>query len=126
MLLEAYTYETDKEALFKSQISQDKRVVLSSWNHSFPLCNWTGVTCGRKHKRVTGLDLEGLQLGGVISPSIGNLSFLISLDLSNNSFGGTIPQEVGNLFRLEDLFIGFNIILSEEKFPRGFITALDC
>ncbi|EOA23493.1 hypothetical protein CARUB_v10016684mg, partial [Capsella rubella] len=79
MLLEAYRFtdETDRQALleFKSQ----------------------RVTCGRRHKRVTRLDLGGLQLGGVISPSIGNLSFLISLNLSDNSFGGTIPQELGNL-----------------------------
>ncbi|KAJ4890411.1 putative LRR receptor-like serine/threonine-protein kinase [Raphanus sativus] len=114
ILLEAYgfTDETDRQALleFKSQVSQDKRVFLSSWNHSNPLCNWNKVTCGHKHKRVTQLDLGGLQLGGVISPSIGNLSFLISLDLSSNSFGGTIPQEVGNLFRLEYLNMSFNIL----------------
>ncbi|CAH2065022.1 unnamed protein product [Thlaspi arvense] len=109
ILLEAYgfTDETDRQALleFKSQVSEDKRVVLSSWNHSFPLCNWKGVTCGRKHKRVTRVDL-----GGVISPSVGNLSFLISLDLSNNSFGGTIPQEVQNLFRLENLDLELNFL----------------
>ncbi|KAG7560006.1 Protein kinase domain, partial [Arabidopsis thaliana x Arabidopsis arenosa] len=114
MLLKAYgsTDETDRQALLeiKSQVSEEKRVVLSSWNHSFPLCNWKGVTCGRKHKRVTSLDLRGLQLGGVISPSIGNLSFLISLNLSGNSFGGTIPQEVGNLFRLEHLDMSLNFL----------------
>ncbi|EOA26156.1 hypothetical protein CARUB_v10019594mg [Capsella rubella] len=114
MLLEArvFTDETDRQALleFKSQISEDKRVFLSSWNHSFTLCKWTGVTCGRKHKRVISLDLVGLQLGGIISPSIGNLSFLIYLDLSNNSFGGTIPQEFGNLFRLEYLYLNSNIL----------------
>ncbi|CAN8278080.1 unnamed protein product [Cochlearia groenlandica] len=103
--------ETDRQALleFKSHVSQEKRVFLSSWNHSFPLCSsWKGVTCGRKHKRVTSLDLLGFRLGGVISPSIGNLSFLIALDLSDNYFGGTIPQEMGNLFRLEFLNMSFN------------------
>ncbi|CAL9234496.1 unnamed protein product, partial [Arabidopsis halleri] len=118
MLLEAYgfTDETDRQALFdfKSQVSEDKkRVVLSSWNNSFPLCNWNGVTCGRKHKRVTRLDLGGLQLGGVISPSIGNLSFLISLNLTENSFVGTIPHEVGNLFRLQHLNMSFNFLEGE-------------
>ncbi|KAF8082704.1 hypothetical protein N665_0809s0007 [Sinapis alba] len=76
MLLEAFgnSQETDKQALlkFKSQVSEEKKVLLSSWNNSFPLCRWTGVTCGRKHKRVTGLDLGEFQLGGVISPSIGD------------------------------------------------------
>uniref|UniRef100_M4DNP1 non-specific serine/threonine protein kinase n=1 Tax=Brassica campestris TaxID=3711 RepID=M4DNP1_BRACM len=117
ILREAYgfTDETDVQALleFKSQVSEDKRVFLSSWNHSVPLCNWNKVTCGHKHKRVTQLDLGGLQLGGVISPSIGNLSFLISLDLSSNSFVGTIPQEVGNLFRLEYLNMSFNLLEGE-------------
>ncbi|CAA7027790.1 unnamed protein product [Microthlaspi erraticum] len=118
MLLEAYgsfTDETDRQALldFKSQVSEDRKVVLSSWNHSYPLCNWNGVRCGRKHKRVTRLDLGGLQLGGVISPSIGNLSFLISLNLSRNSFGGTIPQEVGNLFRLRHLNMSSNFLQGE-------------
>ncbi|ESQ52579.1 hypothetical protein EUTSA_v10017653mg, partial [Eutrema salsugineum] len=105
-----FTYEADKGALleFKSKVSEGKRVVLSSWNNSIPLCNWVGVTCGRKHKRVTSLDLGGLKLDGVISPSIGNLSFLISLNLMDNSFGGTIPKEVGNLFRLEHLNMSFN------------------
>ncbi|KAG7559992.1 Leucine rich repeat 4 [Arabidopsis thaliana x Arabidopsis arenosa] len=112
MLLEAqgFTDETDKQALleFKSQVGE--RVILSSWNHSFPLCSWEGVTCGSKHKRVTRLDLGELQLGGVISPSIGNLSFLVWLNLSDNSFGGTIPQEMGNLFRLETLDMGSNFL----------------
>ncbi|KAG7568208.1 Leucine-rich repeat [Arabidopsis thaliana x Arabidopsis arenosa] len=110
-----FTDETDRQALFdfKSQVSEDKRVVLSSWNNSFPLCNWNGVTCGHKHKRVTRLDLGGLQLGGVISPSIGNLSFLISLNLTKNSFVGTIPHEVGNLFRLQHLNMSFNFLEGE-------------
>ncbi|KAF8109725.1 hypothetical protein N665_0093s0075 [Sinapis alba] len=114
MLLEAYRFsdETDKQALFefKSQVSESKRFVLSSWNHSFPLCNWYGVTCGRKHLRVTRLDLGGLKLGGVISPSVGNLSFLISLNLSDNSFGGVIPRDVGNLFRLHYLDMSVNFL----------------
>uniref|UniRef100_M4DXP3 non-specific serine/threonine protein kinase n=1 Tax=Brassica campestris TaxID=3711 RepID=M4DXP3_BRACM len=114
MLLEEFgnSHETDKQALlkFKSQVSEEKKVLLSSWNNSFPLCRWTGVTCGRKHKRVTGLDLRGFQLGGVISPFIGNLSFLISLNLTDNSFGGTIPQELGNLFRLQHLNMSYNFL----------------
>ncbi|KAL1220196.1 putative LRR receptor-like serine/threonine-protein kinase [Cardamine amara subsp. amara] len=118
MLLEAYygfTDETDRQALleFKSQVSQDKRVVLSSWNYSFPLCSWKGVTCGRKQRRVTNLNLGGLQLGGVISPSIGNLSFLISLNLSDNSFAGTIPQDMGNLFRVKYLDMSSNVLQGE-------------
>ncbi|ESQ45867.1 hypothetical protein EUTSA_v100110811mg, partial [Eutrema salsugineum] len=62
MLLETYefTHETDRQALveFKSRVSDEKRVILSlSWNNSFPLCKWSGVTCSNKHMRVTSLDL---------------------------------------------------------------------
>ncbi|KAG2302273.1 hypothetical protein Bca52824_030924 [Brassica carinata] len=117
MLLEAYMFtdKTDKHALleFKSKVSEGGRSVLSSWNNSYHLCSWTWVECGRKHKRVIGLDLGGLQLGGTISPSIGNLSFLVSLNLENNSFGGTIPQEVGNLFRIQHLLLSLNFLEGE-------------
>ncbi|XP_056861112.1 probable LRR receptor-like serine/threonine-protein kinase At3g47570 isoform X3 [Raphanus sativus] len=89
MSLEAFgnTHETDKQALlkFKSQVSEEKKVLLSSWNNSSPLCRWNGVTCGRKHKRVTRLDLGGFQLGGVISPFIDGFSS--SNLIGSGSFG---------------------------------------
>ncbi|AED94428.1 Leucine-rich repeat protein kinase family protein [Arabidopsis thaliana] len=90
-----FSNETDMQALleFKSQVTENKREVLASWNHSFPLCHWIGITCGRKQERVTSLDLGGFKLSGSISPSIGNLSFLRSLNLGDNSFQSNIPQE---------------------------------
>ncbi|KAH0890295.1 hypothetical protein HID58_052724 [Brassica napus] len=99
--------------VFKSQVSGNNRLALGSWNHSTPFCQWKGVACGRKHKRVTDLDLGGLDLGGIISPAIGDLSFLKSLNLEDNSFGGTIPKEglpseLGSLSSLEVLFLSKN------------------
>ncbi|KAG7559950.1 Protein kinase-like domain superfamily [Arabidopsis thaliana x Arabidopsis arenosa] len=106
------TEETDKQALleFKSQVSETSRVVLGSWNDSLPLCSWTGVKCGLKHRRVTGVDLGGLKLTGVVSPFVGNLSFLRSLNLADNFFRGAIPLEVGNLFRLQYLNMSNNFL----------------
>ncbi|KAF8094156.1 hypothetical protein N665_0369s0039 [Sinapis alba] len=106
------TEETDKQALleFKSQVSETSRVVLDSWNDSVPLCMWTGVKCGSKHRRVTGVDLGGLKLTGVVSPFVGNLSFLRSLNLADNFFRGAIPLEVGNLFRLQYLNMSNNLL----------------
>ncbi|KAF8113426.1 hypothetical protein N665_0050s0076 [Sinapis alba] len=107
-----FSSETDMKALleFKSQAAENNSEVLSSWNNSSPLCNWTGVTCGRRQERVVSLDLGGFKLAGVISPSIGNLSFLRLLNLADNSFGSTIPGEVGMLFRLQYLNMSFNLL----------------
>jgi len=107
-----FSNETDMQALleFKSQVTENKREVLASWNHSFPLCHWIGITCGRKQERVTSLDLGGFKLSGSISPSIGNLSFLRSLNLGDNSFQSNIPQEVGMLFRLRYLNMSYNLL----------------
>ncbi|KAB1226272.1 hypothetical protein CJ030_MR1G003751 [Morella rubra] len=52
--------ETDRLALldFKSKITHDPMGVMSSWNDSVHFCQWQGVTCGRRHQRVTRLDLH--------------------------------------------------------------------
>ncbi|XP_018436152.1 putative receptor-like protein kinase At3g47110 [Raphanus sativus] len=114
-----FTDQTDKQALleFQSNLSPNSRVLLASWNESFDLCNWTGVTCARKHKRVTSLNLSGMRLTGVISPSIGNLSFLTTLSLALNAFHGSIPPEVGKLFRLRHLNLSNNVLGG--GIPRG-------
>ncbi|XP_071738692.1 uncharacterized protein [Rutidosis leptorrhynchoides] len=102
--------ETDLLALlsFKSLITRDPYGVLSSWNTSFHFCDWSGVTCGKRHKRVTGLQLDSKGLEGSLSPHVGNLSFLRELMLRNNSFQKTIPYELGRLFRLRVLNLMIN------------------
>ncbi|KAL7195081.1 hypothetical protein ACSBR1_035318 [Camellia fascicularis] len=70
---------------------------------------WEGVSCGHRHQRVIGLNLESHNLEGSISPSIGNLSFLRIVNLSNNSFQGEIPCEMGRLFRLQVLDLNGNL-----------------
>ncbi|GJR49702.1 kinase-like domain-containing protein, partial [Tanacetum coccineum] len=102
--------ETDYLALlsFKSKITHDPYKVLASWNHSFHFCDWSGVSCGKRHKRVTVLQLVSKGLEGSLSPHVGNLSFLRELFLSNNSFQGTIPHELGRLSRLRRLFLNRN------------------
>ncbi|XP_058004334.1 putative receptor-like protein kinase At3g47110 isoform X2 [Hevea brasiliensis] len=104
--------ETDQLALlsFKAGIASDPHGIFNSWNHSLSFCQWYGITCSRRHQRVTSLVLEGQNLIGSISPYIGNLSFLRILNLRNNSFKGQIPQEVGNLFRLQEFFLNNNTI----------------
>ncbi|GKE54628.1 leucine-rich repeat protein, partial [Tanacetum coccineum] len=70
--------ETDYHALlsFKSKITHDPYKVLASWNQSFHFCEWSGISCGKRHKRVTALKLNSQGLEGSLSPHVGNLSFL--------------------------------------------------
>ena len=107
--------ETDRLALlkFKESVPHDPFNILSSWNDSMNFCNWHGITCGRRHQRVTALNLEGYKLRGSISLDIGNLTFLRLINLQNNSFYGEIPQEVGHLYRLQQLNLNNNTLEGE-------------
>ncbi|KAF3947305.1 hypothetical protein CMV_026542 [Castanea mollissima] len=109
------TNETDRLALlkFKESIDYDPYGILRSWNDSFHFCNWHGITCGRRHQRVTTLELQGHNLRGTIPPYIGNLTFLRAINLQNNSFYGEIPKEVGQLFRLRALSLTNNTLGGE-------------
>nr|GEX07247.1 protein kinase-like domain-containing protein [Tanacetum cinerariifolium] len=94
--------DTDFQALlsFKSMITQDPHGALTSWNDSFHFCDWSGVSCGKRHRRVTALYLGSQGFEGSLSPYVGNLSFLRELVLLNNSLDRTIPHELGRLSRL--------------------------
>ncbi|XP_074282405.1 uncharacterized protein LOC141606917 [Silene latifolia] len=107
--------ETDHTALLviKSQLVVPSNRVLSSWNDSIYHCSWEGVTCGRKHKRVTVLNLNSRGLAGTISPFIGNLSFLKIINLYNNSLYGEIPTQLGHLIRLHKLGLANNTLVGE-------------
>ncbi|GMP33838.1 hypothetical protein CsSME_00006979 [Camellia sinensis var. sinensis] len=77
--------ETDRLALlaFKEAITNDPTEALNLWNdnnESIHFCQWVGVTCGRRHQRVT--------------------VFLRKLSLRNNSLVNKIPPELGRLWRL--------------------------
>ncbi|MBA0635464.1 hypothetical protein Godav_029759, partial [Gossypium davidsonii] len=107
--------DTDQQALlqFKAKITGDQLKIMESWNSSIHFCQWPGVRCGRKRRRVTNLELGFLKLSGSLSPYIGNLSFLRELDLAGNSFYNQIPQEIGGLRRLEALDLTDNSISGE-------------
>ncbi|CAL5407160.1 unnamed protein product [Camellia sinensis] len=107
--------ETDRLALlaFKAEITGDPFRALNSWNESIHFCQWAGITCGRRHQRVTKLNLDHQKLTGSISPHIGNLSFLRKLFLRNNSFTHQIPPELGHLRRLQILTLRNNSIGGE-------------
>uniref|UniRef100_A0A0E0LBB0 Receptor kinase-like protein Xa21 n=1 Tax=Oryza punctata TaxID=4537 RepID=A0A0E0LBB0_ORYPU len=100
----------DQEALLglKSLITSDPSGMLLSWGNG-SACTWSGVRCNR-HGRVLVLDLQGLNLVGKISPSIGNLSALHFLYLQRNQFAGEIPDQIGWLGQLQTLNASANIL----------------
>ncbi|KAM0072648.1 putative non-specific serine/threonine protein kinase [Helianthus debilis subsp. tardiflorus] len=106
---------TDQIALLqiKSRITDDPCGVLRSWNNSLPFCMWPGVTCGRRHQRVTSLNLTDKGLVGSLSPFLGNLSFLRYIILNDNQLHGSIPPEIGRLSRLEILSLRNNFFTGE-------------
>ncbi|XP_011623353.1 receptor kinase-like protein Xa21 [Amborella trichopoda] len=71
------------------------RAEIGNWNTSMNFCNWTGVSCSKRRQRVTYLNLASTGLQGMLTPHIGNRSFLQVLTLRNNSFHGSIPPEIG-------------------------------
>ncbi|KAJ1421743.1 Leucine-rich repeat-containing N-terminal, plant-type [Sesbania bispinosa] len=87
----------------------DTRNFLSNWQESDEShCTWTGITCHPGEQRVRSINLPYMQLGGIISPSIGKLSRLHRLkfkyrDLSSNSLKGAIPSSIGRLTHLRAL-----------------------
>ncbi|XP_039170661.1 probable LRR receptor-like serine/threonine-protein kinase At3g47570 [Eucalyptus grandis] len=113
------TNETDRVALlaFKASITGDPFGVLNSWNNSIGFCQWYGITCSRRHWRVTALDLSSQGLFGSISPHIGNLSFLREMWLINNSLHHEIPPQVGQLRRLRHLRLDDNSLVG--KIPKN-------
>lgn len=106
---------TDRDALlqFKDKISDDPFGIFSTWNDSAHFCQWHGITCGRRHPRITRLILPSLKLVGSLSPFIGNLSFLQKFNIQNNSFNGEIPLEIRKLYRLKYLGLASNLFVGQ-------------
>ncbi|PWA47576.1 leucine-rich repeat protein kinase family protein [Artemisia annua] len=118
--------ETDYHALlsFKSMITHDPYKVLTSWNHSFHFCDWSGISCGKRHRRVTVLQLVSKGLEGSLSPHVGNLSFL-QLWLNLNELTGSIPKEMSLLSKVATLRIPFNKLTGGIPPFLGNITSME-
>ncbi|XP_028089903.1 receptor-like protein 34 [Camellia sinensis] len=61
------------------------------------------------------LNQNHLQLQGVISGAIGNLTSLISLDMSHNQVEGNIPRSLGKLCKLKTIDLSYNKLGGEHS-----------
>ncbi|XP_047147362.1 LRR receptor-like serine/threonine-protein kinase FEI 1 [Vigna umbellata] len=88
----------------------DTKNVLSNWQEFDEThCRWTGISCHPgDDQRVRIINLPYMQLGGILSPSIGKLSGLQRLALHQNSLHGTIPNELTNCSDLRALYLRGN------------------
>ncbi|KAF3454472.1 hypothetical protein FNV43_RR04919 [Rhamnella rubrinervis] len=99
---------------FKKGIIDDPSDHLQAWNTANPFCNWTGVTCHRYlQNRVIALELVDMNLQGIISPFLSNLSLLATLSLQSNRFYGAIPPSFGDLSELAYLNMSQNNLRGE-------------
>ncbi len=85
------------ESLDGDNWDEEKKV---KWKSSEPVQNWGGVTM--EDGKITGLDLNGFGLSGLLPSAIGTLTDLETLDLgSNPGLTGALPEETGDLVNLE-------------------------
>ncbi|XP_047335036.1 putative kinase-like protein TMKL1 [Impatiens glandulifera] len=115
---------------------ETENLLLSSWNSSFPLCQWRGLkwafgegtplVCGENDHsspqwtnlslykdpslRLLSLQLPSAGLSGTLPGELGELSSLKSLYLGVNSLTGIIPLELGYSSSLSEIDLGNNLL----------------
>ncbi|RZC60729.1 hypothetical protein C5167_022491 [Papaver somniferum] len=102
---------------------------LNNWRASDETpCGWKGITCNHNDSRVSIINLPYMQLGGIISPSIGKLSNLQRLALHQNSLHGFIPPEIANCKELRSMYLRGNYLqggIPPEFGKLSYLTILD-
>ncbi|KAL0710742.1 hypothetical protein Bca4012_017720 [Brassica carinata] len=116
----------DGEALlsFRSGISSSDGVI-RQWRSEDPdPCNWKGVTCDAKTKRVTALSLTHHKLSGPLPPELGKLDQLRLLMLHNNNLYDSIPAALGNCTALEGVYLQNNYLTGPIPSEMGNLTGI--
>ncbi len=83
---------------------------LLNWSPDIPMDYWNGIIIGGPQRRVTTLNLDGMELYGSIPVEFGELIGLERLSLSGNRFSGEIPPELGDLRNLTELSLSDNLL----------------
>jgi len=98
--------DRDRAALVAFYNATDK-IPLNNWLSNKPLSEWEGIQTNEQGC-VIALELYHMDLGGVISPALGNLSELTKLGLAYTDLAGKVPTELGNLSKLQELYLAHN------------------
>ncbi|XP_059629437.1 LRR receptor-like serine/threonine-protein kinase ERL1 isoform X2 [Cornus florida] len=101
--------------------------VLLDWDvvHNDDFCSWRGVICDNVSSSVVSLNLSNLNLGGEISPAIGDLKNLLSVDFHGNSLTGQIPDEMGNCVSLILVDLSDNMLYGDIPFSVSKLKQLE-
>ncbi|KGN50740.1 probable LRR receptor-like serine/threonine-protein kinase IRK [Cucumis sativus] len=105
--------------VFKAAV-QDPKLKLASWNEDDDSpCNWTGVQCSPRSKRVIELNLNGFSLSGRLGRGLFQLEFLQRLSLSNNNLTGNISPNFARVDNLQVIDLSgnnFSGVVSDDFF----------
>nr|GEY33295.1 hypothetical protein [Tanacetum cinerariifolium] len=122
--------DNERQALlaFKARLL-DPDDLLSTWRpeDEDDCCKWSEVTCDNQTGHVTKIELCYYDTGGIggeISLSLLNLSYLNHLDLSFCPFHGTIPPFIGSMTRLTYLDLSDNEFIGTIPMFIGNMTQL--
>ncbi|XP_071710704.1 uncharacterized protein [Rutidosis leptorrhynchoides] len=101
--------------------------VLLDWDvdQNDDLCSWRGVLCDNFSTTVVALNLSNFNLGGEISPAIGDLRNLQSIDLQGNKLTGQIPDEIGRCINLVMLDLSDNMLYGDIPFAISKLKLLE-
>ncbi|KAG2609145.1 LRR receptor-like serine/threonine-protein kinase SIK1 [Panicum virgatum] len=98
---------------------------LVDWDGGRDHCAWRGVACDTASFAVVGLNLSNLNLGGEISPAIGELKSLQFVDLKLNKLTGQIPDEIGDCVSLKYLDLSGNLLYGDIPFSISKLKQLE-
>ncbi|KAA8539839.1 hypothetical protein F0562_026531 [Nyssa sinensis] len=112
--------------LIKASFSNVANVLLD-WDdvHNDDFCSWRGVFCDNISLSVVSLNLSNLNLGGEISPAIGDLKNLLSVDLEGNKLTGQIPDEIANCLSLTLLDLSDNLLYGDIPYSISKLKQLE-
>lgn len=97
---------------------------LSDWNQNqVNPCTWNSVICD-KNNNVIQVTLSSMGLDGILSPRIGELTYLNVLSLPGNRITGEIPRQFGNLSSLTSLDLENNLLNGEIPTSLGKLNKL--